>query len=565
MKLTLTLLALASLGFAQQENAAGRDQARSMVISKFGIVAASQTLASQAGAKILEEGGNAIDAAIAANAVLGVTESAMNGMGGDLFAVIYEAKTGKLYALNSSGWAPKALTAESLRAKGITDMNRSGANRVTVPGAVAGWQALRDKFGTMKFDKLLAPAIYYAENGYPVTEIIGGEWAQQEKSKAKVPGWAETYMPGGHVPKVGEMFRNPALAESLKLVAAKGRDGFYKGPLAGRLVSFLKEQGNAMSLEDLADFQPEWVEPISTTYRGWRVFELPPNTQGIAALEMLNIMEKYPVAEYGHNSVKDLHLMIEAKKLAYADMLRYDGDPRFGKLPVDQLLSKDFAAGRAKLIDESHANCDALPAELTDRTTAGNDTIYMSAIDSAGDIVSLIQSNYSAFGTGLVAPGTGFALQNRGALFTLKPDQPNTLAPHKRPLHTLIPAFMEKGSTRIGFGIMGGWNQAQAHAQYVSNIVDFGMNIQMAMEAARFTKGSFGGCDVMMESRIPVNVRDELTAMGHKINVRGSFSESMGRGQAVERNAAGVNFGASDPRDDGEAIPQGPPLFGMKK
>ena len=386
MKLALLLLALAiaSPGWAQEENAAGRDQARSMVITKFGIVAASQTLASQAGARVLEEGGNAIDAAIATNAVLGVTESAMNGMGGDLFAIVYDAKTGKLYGLNSSGWAPAALTTELLRSKGITDMNSSGAHRVTVPGAVAGWQALHDKFGTMKFDKLLAPAIYYAENGYPVTEIIGKEWAAQEKSKAKVPGWSETYMPGGHVPKVGEMFRNPALAASLKLVAEKGRDGFYKGPLAGRLVSFLKEQGNMMSLEDLAEFQPEWVEPISTTYRGWRVYEIPPNTQGIAALEMLNIMEKYPVAEYGHNSVKALHAMIEAKKLAYADMLRYIGDPRFGKQPVAQLTSKDFAAERAKLIDSSHANCDALPAELADRTTNGNDTIYMSAVDSDG-------------------------------------------------------------------------------------------------------------------------------------------------------------------------------------
>jgi gamma-glutamyltranspeptidase/glutathione hydrolase len=565
MKLTVLLLAIASFGFAQEENAAGRDQARSMVITKFGIVAASQTLASQAGAKVLEEGGNAMDAAIAANAVLGVTEAAMNGIGGDLFAIIYEAKTGKLYGLNASGWAPAALTADLLKQKGITDMNRSGAQRVTVPGAVAGWQAMHDKFGTMKFDRLLSAAIYYAENGYPVTEIIGHEWAAQEKSKADVPGWKETYMPGGHVPKVGEVFKNPALAASLKLIAEKGRDGFYKGPTAGRLVSFLKEQGNVMSLEDLAEFQPEWDTPISTTYRGWRVYEIPPNTQGIAALEMLNIMEKYPVAEYGHNSVKALHMMIEAKKLAYADMLRYIGDPRFGKQPVEQLTSKDFAAERRKLIDASHANCEPLPAELNDRTTQGNDTIYMSTIDSAGNIVSLIQSNYSAFGTGMVAPGTGFALHNRGALFTLKPGEPNTIAPRKRPLHTIIPAFMEKDSTRIGFGIMGGWNQAQAHAQFVSNIVDFGMNIQMAMEAARFTKGSFGGCDVMMESRIPTAIRDELTSMGHKINVRGSFSESMGRGQAVERNAAGVNFGASDPRDDGEAIPQGPPLFGVKK
>jgi len=567
MKVFLTILAMAALAAAQEASvsANGRDQARSMVITKFGIVAASQTLASQAGARVLEEGGNAIDAAIAANAVLGVVEPAMNGIGGDLFAIIYDAKTGKLYGLNSSGWTPAALTAEMLTKAGITDMNRAGAQRITVPGAVAGWQALRDKFGTMKFDKLLAPAIYYAENGYPVTEIISQEWTASEKSRASQPGFKETYMPGGHSPKTGEIFKNPPLAASLKLVADKGRDGFYKGALAGRLVSFLKEQENVMSLADLAEFQPEWVDPISTTYRGWRVFELPPNTQGIAALEMLNIMERYPVGEYGHNSTRALHLMIEAKKLAYADMLRYVGDPRAGKIPVDQMLSKDVAGERAKLIQPDHASCDALPAELMERTRTGNDTIYMSAIDRDGTIVSLIQSNYSAFGTGMVAPGTGFALHNRGGLFSLKPGEPNTLGPRKRPLHTIIPAFMEKDSTRIGFGIMGGFNQAQAHAQFVANIVDFGMNIQMAMEAARFTKGTFEGCDVTMESRVPQSVRDELTGFGHKIKVLGSFSAVMGRGQAVERIGTGVNFGASDPRDDGEAIPEGPPLFGPRR
>ncbi len=569
MKIVLFAAAMIGVAFAQEEAPApkpvGRDQARSMVITRFGIVAASQILASQAGARVLEDGGNAIDAAIAANATLGVVEPAMNGMGGDLFAIIYEAKTGKLWALNSSGWAPAALTPELLAQKGVTEMNRSGAQRVTVPGAVAGWQALHDKFGTVPFSRVLAPAIYYAENGYPVTEIISGEWTTAAKGRSgQQPGFKETYMPGGHAPATGEMFRNPALAESLKRVAEKGRDGFYKGPTAERLVNFLHEQGNVMSLADLSEFQPEWVEPISTTYRGWRVWEIPPNTQGVAALEMLNIMERYPMAEYGHNSTKALHVMIEAKKLAYADMLRYVGDPRSGKIPTDILDSKDFAAERAKLIDENKANCDALPADLSERARTGNDTIYMSAIDKDGNIVSLIQSNYSSFGTGMVAPGTGFALQNRGALFTLKPGQPNTIGPHKRPLHTIIPAFMEKGDTRIGFGIMGGWNQAQAHAQFVANIVDYGMNIQMALEAARFTKGSFGGCDVQMESRITPDVRDALTAMGHKIRVQGSFAEPMGRGQAVERDASGVNYGASDPRDDGEAVPQGP-VFGVKR
>jgi gamma-glutamyltranspeptidase/glutathione hydrolase len=566
MKTLLLMVCIAGFASAQEEGAGnGREQARSMVMTKFGIVATSQSLASQAGARVLEAGGNAIDAAIAANATLGVVEPAMNGIGGDLFAIIYEARTGKLYGLNSSGWAPAALTVDLLKQKGITDMNRSGAQRVTVPGAVAGWQALRQKFGTMNLDKLLASAIYYADNGFPVTELISEVWTGAEKNLANTPGFKETYMPGGHSPKPGEMFRNPALAESLKIVAAKGRDGFYKGPLAERLISFLKEQGNVMSLADLADFQPEWVEPISTTYHGWRVWEMPPSTQGIAALEMLNIMEQYPVTEYGHNSTRALHMMIEAKKLAYADMLKYVGDPRFGKVPVEQMTSKTLAADRAKLIQPDHANCEPLPAELSERTRTGNDTIYMSAIDRDGNIVSLIQSNYSSFGTGLVAPGTGFALHNRGGLFTLKPNEPNTIAPRKRPLHTIIPAFMEKDSTRIGFGIMGGYNQAQAHAQFVSNVVDFGMNIQAALEAARFTKGSFGGCDVQMESRIPAKVREELTEMGHKIRLVGPISGSMGRGQAVERIATGVNFGGSDPRGDGEAIPESAPVFGVKK
>src|SRR5579871_5869829 len=563
MRLLLTALALTAMASAQEASVSGigRDQARSMVITKFGIVAASQTLASQAGAMVLQQGGNAIDAAIAANAVLGVVEPAMNGMGGDLFAIIYEAKTGKLYGLNSSGWTPAALTADMLTKAGITDMNLAGAHRVTVPGAVAGWQAMRDKFATMKFDKLLAPAIYYAENGYPVTEIISQEWNGSEKIRENQPGFKETYMPGGHSPKTGEIFKNPALAASLKLVAEKGRDGFYKGALAGRLVSFLREQGNVMSLADLAEFQPDWVDPISTTYRGWRVYELPPNTHGIAALEMLNIMEKYPLAEYGHNSTRALHLTIEAKKLAYADMLRYVGDPRFGKIPVEQLLSKDFAAERAKLIRADHASCEVVPAELTDRVRTGNDTIYMSSIDRDGNIVSLIQSNYSAFGTGLVAPGTGFALHNRGGLFTLKPNEPNTIGPRKRPIHTIIPAFMQKGDTRIGFGIMGGWNQAQAHAQYVSDVADFGLNIQEALEAGRFTKLTFPGCDVQIESRVPESTRAALTSLGHEITVVPARSTSnFGFGQAVMSNGDGIHFGASDPRHDGAAIPEGVPL-----
>jgi gamma-glutamyltranspeptidase/glutathione hydrolase len=417
----------------------------------------------------------------------------------------------------------------------------------------------------MNFDKLLATAIYYAENGYPVTELIRDEWASSTKRLEKTPGFKETYMPGGRAPEAGEIFKNQPLAESLKLVAAKGRDGFYKGATSQKLLAFLKEQGNVMSADDLTEFQPEWVDPIYTTYRGWKVYELPPNTQGIAALEMLNIMEKFPMTEWGHNSTKALHLMIEAKKLAYSDMLKYVGDPRSSKVPTEWLKSKALADDRAKLIDASHANCDPLPAELADRTLQGNDTIYMSAIDKDGNIVSLIQSNYSAFGTGMVAPGTGFALHNRGGLFTVKPNEPNTIGPRKRPLHTIIPAFMEKDQTRIGFGIMGGWNQAQAHAQFVANVVDYKMNVQAALEAARFTKGTFPGCDVQIESRVTAKVRDELTAMGHKIQIRGPYSGSMGRGQAVERLSTGVNMAGSDPRADGEAIPEAPPVFGISR
>ncbi len=374
-KLLIISIVAASIAFAQDDATppAGREQARSLVMTKFGIVSTSQTLASQAGARVLEAGGNAIDAAIAANATLGVVEPAMNGMGGDLFAIIYDAKTKKLYGLNASGWTPAGLTMQLLDKEGYLPKpgvkeKPLGVHRVTVPGAVAGWQVLREKFGTMNFDKLFGAAIYYAENGYPVTELISQEWAGAEKSKATVPGFQETFMPGGHTPKAGEVFKNPVLAASLKLVAQKGRDGFYKGEMAQKLVSFLKEQGNAMTLADLAEFQPEWVDPISTTYRGWKVWELPPNTQGIAALEMLNIMERYPMTEYGHNSTKALHVMVEAKKLAYVDMLKYAGDPRQTKVPVATLISKEFAAERTEAINAGKANCDPLPANLNERT-----------------------------------------------------------------------------------------------------------------------------------------------------------------------------------------------------
>jgi gamma-glutamyltranspeptidase/glutathione hydrolase len=556
---SLTLLAQPLLFGQEEAQNGGRWQARSMVETKFGIVATSQTLASAAGAHVLEMGGNAIDAAIAANAVLGVVEPMSDGIGGDLFAIIYEAKTGKLYGLNASGWAPTGLTIDALKNKHIDEMPQQGIYSVTIPGAVAGWDMLRTKFGTMPLDKLLTPAIYYADNGFPVTEIIADAWKGSTKKLSATKNATYTYLPDGRAPKVGEIFRNRDVAASLRLVATHGRDGFYKGTTAQALIREAKENGVEWTAADLADFHPEWVEPISINYRGWTVTELPPNGQGIAALSMLNIMERFPLADYGHNSVKALHVMIEAKKLAYADLLKYVADPKYSKTPVSQILSKDTAAARAKLINTEHAACSVVPTELAWLAKLpGADTIYMSAMDKEGNMVSLIQSNYAGFGSGVVAQGTGFALQNRGGLFSLEKGHPNALAPRKRPLHTIIPAFMQKDDTRIAFGIMGGWNQSQAHAQFVSNVVDFGMNIQGAMEAARFTKGTFEGCDVNMETRILPAVIKQLESMGHIIKPVGQYSGGMGGGQAVMSVGGGVHFAASDPRKDGEAVPENP-------
>lgn len=557
------LLALPVWAFAQAFNSSP-EQGRSMIVSNGGIVATPQYMASQAGARILEQGGNAVDAAIAANAVLGVTEPFVNGIGGDLFAIVYEAKTGRVYGLNSSGWTPKALTLDYAKEHGIDKLDPIGVHTITVPGAVAGWDALRTRFGTLPFEKLLAPAIYYAENGFPLPERGTVSWIG--KPFLTQPGYKETYMPGGARPTVGDVFRNPALASSLRTVATKGRDGFYNGTLTEAMVSFLRAQGGTHTVADFAEFQPEWVEPISTNYRGWTVYELPPNGQGIAALVMLNIMEKFPMSDYGQNSAAALHVMIEAKKLAYADMVRYVGDPRFGPVPVKEMLSKDLAAERARLIDMAHASCHVVASDLSEKLSSrGSETIYMSTIDKDGNIVSLIQSNYGGYGTGMVAPGTGFSFHNRGAGFELKPGLPNSLAGHKRPLHTIIPAFMTKGDTRIGFGIMGGWNQAQAHAQFVANVVDFGLNVQAALEMARFTKPTFEGCDVTMESRISPAVRDELTRRGHEITLLAPYASSVGQGEAVERDGKrNVNFAGSDPRCDGAAIAQTPAFEGAR-
>jgi gamma-glutamyltranspeptidase / glutathione hydrolase len=534
-----------------------RSQSRSMVVSTNGIVASESPLASQAGVRILESGGNAVDAAITTNAMMGVVSPMMNGMGGDLFAIVYDAKANKLYGLNASGWAPRALTIDFLHKQGLREMPQVGVNTITVPGAVDGWQKLADKFGRKKLAEDLAPAMQTAKNGYPITEWVALYWAGSVDYLRGDAEATKVYLPNDRPPKLGEVFRNPDLAWSLEQVAQHGRDAYYKGEISKRILETIKRHGGVMTAQDLAEFSAEWAEPISTTYRDWTVYEMPPNGQGLAALLMLNLLETFPLGEkdYGFGSTNALHAMIESKKLAYADLIKYIGDPRGQSLPVQTLLSKQRAAERAKLIDPDHANCEVATGTLP----VAGDTTYLTAVDRDGNMISLIQSNYAGFGSGIVADGTGFVLQNRGALFNLDPNSPNGLAGRKRPLHTIIPAFAQKGDTRVAFGIMGGWNQSQAHAQFIADLVDYKMNIQAALEAPRFTKGTFEGCDVQMENRFSGKVRDELTAKGHKIQVKGPFTSAVGGGQAVLRDfSAGVNYGASDPRKDGAAVAELP-------
>lgn len=548
----LLFLTFATSAFTQD-----RTNARSMVISPYGIVATSQVQASQAGAEILSRGGSAVDAAIAANATLGVMEPDMNGMGGDLFAIYWDAKTGKLYGLNASGWAPKALTITHLKAMDVTKMPQEGIDTVTVPAAVEGWNKLHERFGHLDWKELFAPAIFYAENGFAVQELIGMDWQGSRAKLQKDPESRRVFLVHDEAPQFGEVFKNPDVAKTLRLLAAGGPQAFYKGEIAKSILATSHELHGTMTAEDLSEFSAEWVEPISTTYRGWKVYELPPNGQGMAALEMLNIMEQFSPAKSGPLSTEEIHKRIEAMKLAYADLARYNADPRFAKVPVAGLISKEYAKQRAELIDPQKANCNTDAG----RPPAG-DTTYLTAVDREGNIVSLIQSNFSSFGSGITVRGRGFALQNRGALFMLDESKPDALAGRKRPFHTIIPAFMEKGDDHIGFGIMGGANQPLAHAQFVSNVVDYGMNLQAAMEIARFTvRGNFDiGCKILIEGRVPTEVRQQLTNMGHQLDVRGDFSLFMGRGQAIDHNTkTGLNSAASDARTDGSAEPELPP------
>ena len=546
---------MATFALLASANADDRSQGRSMVISRYGIVATEHPLASQIGATILAQSGNAVDAAIAANAAMGLVGPMANGIGGDLFAIVYEAKSGKIYGLNASGWSPAAQSIEFIKGQGFTtNMPQWGIHSVTVPGCVDGWEKLLGRFGRKKLKEVLAPSIHLAEEGFPVTEIFSSYWLDSEKKLRTNAAAARTFLPDDRAPATGEIFRNPDLAWSYKQIARHGRKAFYEGEIAKRILKCSAGLGGTMSAEDLKKFSSEWVEPISTAYRGWTVYEIPPNGQGIAALEMLNLMENFPLEKFGHNSADALHVTIEAKKLAYANMLRYVADPNFAKVPVTGMLAKDYARSRSGLIDMAKANCNVTAGQPP---PMGTDTTYLCVVDADGNIVSYIQSNYNSFGSGVVPEGVGFALQNRGGLFSLDAKHPNALAGRKRPLHTIIPAFMTKGDVRIAFGIMGGWNQSQAHAQFVSNLVDHRMNLQAAMEAARFTKLTFAGCDVRLESRVPLEVRAVLAQRGHEIDLHGEFADTVGGGQAVMRDfATGINYGASDPRKDGCAIPQ---------
>jgi gamma-glutamyltranspeptidase / glutathione hydrolase len=532
----------------------GRGYGRSMVISRRGIAATSQVQASQSAAQILARGGSAVDAAIVANAVLAVLEPMQCGLGGDLFVLHWDAAAGKLTGLNASGPAPRALSPEVLAAKGFETMPQEGIHSVTVPGALDGWGRLHARFGKLPWKTLFQDAITIAAEGFPVAEMIAEAWADAV-GFAKIhanPATARVFLPGGKPPGEGDLFCNPDMGRAFSLVADEGPGTLYKGEVARAILKTSQSLGGAMTAEDLGGFSAEWVEPVSIDYRGWRVSELPPNSQGIAALEMLNIMETAEPDVDGPHSPAELHKRIEAMKLAYADVRRYNADPRFYKSPVDELLSKDYAHARAKRIDPAKANGD-VPAGQP----IASDTTYLTVVDKDGNIVSWIQSIYTGFASAVTVEGMGFLLQNRGGGFTLDPSHPNVLAGGKRPFHTIIPGFMERGDRHIGFGIMGGPNQPLAHAQFVSNVVDYGMSVQAALEAPRFTKYTANGCDVAIESRVPLETLRELSARGHEILVRREFTQEMGRGQAILHDSGtGLNYAASDARADGAAIPE---------
>ena len=524
---------------------------RSTVYAPHGIIATSQPLATAAGLAVLERGGNAIDAAVTAAAVLNVTEPMMTGIGGDMFAIVWSAKDHKLYGLNASGRAGSLMTREALLARGHRTMPSESVEDVTVPGALSGWDALLHRFGTITLAQALAPAIGYAEDGFPVTPIIAQDWGSEATRLARDEGARATFLvDGAHAPRAGEWFRNPDLARTFRLIAAQGPSVVYGGELGQRIVTGVRQLGGYLTLDDLRAHQPEWVEPIAVSFKGHRVWELPPNGQGVAALEMLRMLEPYDLRALGHNSAAYLHLLIESKKLAFADIARYVGEPAAMSTPATALLDDRFVAARRVLIDPHRAAERPEPGAVV----TASETIYLTAADSAGNMVSFINSLFDAFGSGVVVPGTGFALQDRGAGFTLDPGLPNTVAPGKRPFHTIIPAFVTKPDAQgveqpwMSFGVMGGSMQPQGHVQVLLNLLVFGMDLQDAVDAPRFRH--LNGRRVALEAPIDEAVRRALTALGHVIV--DEHTVAFGGAQAIIRLPLGYAAG-SDPRKDGMA------------
>jgi gamma-glutamyltranspeptidase/glutathione hydrolase len=526
-------------------------------MARQGMAATSQPLATATAIKVLQQGGNAVDAAIAANAVLGVVEPMSCGLGGDLFAIVWDSKTKKLVGLNASGRSSGAATIEVFKSKGLSAIPTFGPLSWSVPGCVDGWDVLRKRFGSMAWSELLGPAIAYAENGFPVSEIIAGDWREAEASLKAIKSSAECFLPGGSAPAEGSVFRNPDLARSLRAIVTGGRDAFYKGPLAEEIVRYSGSVGGLFSLSDFSEHTSNFVDPVSANYRGYDVWELPPNGQGIAALQMLNLLEAFDLKSMGPQSVEALHLMIEAKKLAYEDRAKYYADPAFAPLPVATLISKTYAERRRQEIKMDHANLHPMAGD-----PAQADTIYLTVVDREFNCVSLIQSNFYGFGSHHVPAGLGFVLQNRGCLFALEPTHLNRLEPRKRPFHTIIPGFVTKdGKPWMSFGLMGGDMQAQGHAQVICNMIDFGMDVQEAGDAPRFRhfgsseptgQAAKAGGSVALESGVTEETRRKLEAKGHVLaQAPGSFGGYQAIRIDIER---GVLFGGSDPRKDGCAM-----------
>ncbi|MCG3136850.1 MAG: Glutathione hydrolase-like YwrD proenzyme [Phycisphaerae bacterium] len=532
---------------------------RSEVIAQHGMAATSQPLATQVAIDILRQGGNAIDAAIAANAVLGLMEPTSCGIGGDIFVLVWDSGSQKLYGLNGSGRSPKSLTRAYFDEQKITQMPNFGPIPVTVPGCVDGWFMLHERFGKLPMKDVLAPAIRYAKEGFPVSELIAHYWRIGGERLKAYPNFATTYLPEGRAPAKGEIFRNPLLARTYEILADKGRDAFYEGELADVLDSFSQRVGCFLRKEDLVAHHSEWVEPISTNYRGYEVWQLPPNTQGAAVLQMLNLLETFNLQAMGFNSADYLHTMIEVKKIVYEDRAKYYADPQFAKLPLQDLLSKEYAQQRRTLLNPQRA---AAQYDAGDPALITSDTIYLTVADRDHNMVSLIQSNYRGFGSGLVPDGLGFCLQDRGALFSLQAGHANEYAPNKRPFHTIIPGFVTRdGQPLMSFGVMGGDMQPQGQVQILCNIIDFGMNLQQAGDAPRWYHGgsseptgetiSNGGF-ISLESAIPEAVVKELLQRGHRLNPQPGI---YGGYQAIWYDAKqNIYYGASESRKDGCAL-----------